>query len=82
MANLGFGAKVNIGLLEEIQGNLPKDKELLGPAIGNISIGQGKSSYSLQITNLMLTIANNGINKPLSIVKGIANKDGMIIRKL
>lgn len=80
---LGFGAKVNIGLLEEIQGNLPKDKELLGPAIGNISIGQGKiEATPLQITNLMLTIANNGINKPLSIVKGIANKDGMIIKEV
>ena len=40
---LGFGQKMNIGLLEEVEGSLPEGEELLGPAIGNISIGQGKS---------------------------------------
>ena len=36
---LGFGDKINIGLLEETSGNLPNGDELLGAAVGNIAIG-------------------------------------------
>lgn len=79
---LGLGEKINIGLIEEIAGTLPDGEELLGPAIGNISIGQGKiETTPLQITNLLLIIANNGIQKDMSIVQGITTKDGNIIKK-
>lgn len=82
-AKLGFGDKINIGLLEEIEGNLPKDRELLGAAIGNIAIGQGQLEVTpLQITNLMLTVANRGFSRPLSIAKGITNRDGLMIKKV
>jgi peptidoglycan glycosyltransferase/penicillin-binding protein 2 len=78
---LGFGEKVGIGLIEEVGGILPEGEELLGPAIGNISIGQGKlEATPLQITNMLLTIANNGIQKDMTIVQGITNKDGRIIK--
>ena len=78
---LGLGDKVNIGLLEEIEGSLPEGDELLGPAIGNISIGQGKIEITpIQITKLLLTIANNGIDKDLNIVKGITTFDGLMIK--
>jgi len=79
---LNFGQKINIGMLEEVAGNLPKGNELLGPAIGNISIGQGTLEVTpLQITNLMLTIANDGIQKHMSIIEGITNKNGDILKK-
>ncbi len=78
---LGFGEKINIGLIEESSGKLPEGEELLGPAIGNISIGQGKIEATiLQITNMMSIIANNGIKKDISIVKGVTNKDGQMIK--
>ena len=78
---LGFGDKINIGLLEEVKGNLPEGNELLGPAIGNISIGQGEiETTPLQVTNMLLTIANNGIQKDMTIVKGITSKDGRMIK--
>ncbi len=78
---LGFGKKINIGLMEEVEGSLPEGEELLGPAIGNISIGQGKiETTPLQITNLLLTIANNGIKKDMAIVKGITTKNGDMIK--
>lgn len=78
---LGFGEKVNIGLLEEIRGNLPMGDEIQGPAIGNISIGQGSIEVTpLQITNLMMIIANDGIMKGLSIVDGITSEDGTVIK--
>ena len=79
---LGFGEKIGLGLLEEADGNLPDNNEILGPAIGNISIGQGKiEATPLQITNLMMIIANGGIQKHLHIVEGISNKDGNILKE-
>lgn len=78
---LGFGEKINIGLLEEVEGSLPEGEELLGPAIGNISIGQGKiEATPLQITNMLLTVVNNGIQKDMTITQGITTKDGKIIK--
>lgn len=78
---LGFGQKLNIGLLEEVEGTLPEGEELLGPAIGNISIGQGKiQATPLQITNMMVIIGNNGVEKDLTIVQGITTKDGKMIK--
>jgi peptidoglycan glycosyltransferase/penicillin-binding protein 2 len=79
---LGFGEKVNIGLLEEINGNLPKDNEIHGAAIGNISIGQGQLEVTpLQISNLINIIANGGIKKHLTLIKGITNKEGMVLKE-
>ena len=79
---LGFGDKINIGLLEEVSGNLPVGKDLQGPAIGNISIGQGSiETTPLQITNMMMIIANNGIKKDIRIVDGIVTRDGYMIKK-
>ncbi len=79
---LGMGERINIGLVEEVKGNLPKGKELKGPAIGNISIGQGSIEITpLQITNMMLIIANKGIRKDMTIVDGITTKDGYMIKE-
>lgn len=79
---LNFGSRINIGLLEEISGKLPQGDDLLGPAIGNISIGQGKIEVTpLQIANLMTIIANKGIQKHLTLVEGITNKDGKVIKE-
>lgn len=79
---LGLGKKANIGLIEEISGNLPQGDELLGPALGHISIGQLNIEVTpLQITNLLMTIVNNGEKGHISLVKGITNKDGLIIKE-
>ncbi|WP_026894139.1 peptidoglycan D,D-transpeptidase FtsI family protein [Clostridiisalibacter paucivorans] len=80
---LGFGEKVQIELLEEKKGNLPKGDELLGPAYGNISIGQGKVEVTpLQINNLTMIIANNGIKKDLRLVDSIVNANGITIKEI
>lgn len=79
---MGYGKKLNIGLLEEVEGNLPEGKELIGPSVGNISIGQGKIEVTpLQVTNMMMILANNGIEKDLSIVKGIVTEDGYMVKE-
>lgn len=79
---LGFGQKINIGLLEEVEGNLPSGRELKGPSIGNISIGQGSiEATPLQITNMMMIVANKGIRKGMSIVDGITTSNGYMVKK-
>jgi penicillin-binding protein 2 len=80
---LGLGSKVDIGLLEETGGNLPEGEDLIGPSIGNISIGQGKIEVTpLQITNMMMIIANDGIKKDMSIVEGIITDDGHMVKPM
>lgn len=79
---LGLGEKVNIGLLEEVKGNLPDKYDMYGAAIGNISIGQGKIEVTLlQMNNILNIIVNKGIKKQITLVKGITNKEGKIIKK-
>ena len=79
---LGFGEKINIGLVEEIKGNLPEGRELIGPAIGNISIGKGTIEVTpLQIANMITIVANNGVKKSLSIVDEIVTEDGYSVKK-
>ncbi|SCY98331.1 peptidoglycan D,D-transpeptidase FtsI family protein [Alkaliphilus peptidifermentans] len=70
----GLGKKIDIGVLEEESGNLPQGDSLLGPSIGNISIGQGEIEVTpLQINQLTQIIANNGIKKDLSLIKAIVD---------
>lgn len=79
---LGFGSTINIGLSEEVEGHLPSGDDIKGPAIGNISIGQGSIEVTpLQITNLLMIIANDGIDKGLTIVDGITDENGRVIKK-
>ncbi|NLM03708.1 MAG: penicillin-binding protein 2 [Clostridiales bacterium] len=69
---LSFGEVIDIGLPGEIKGRLPEGDELLGPAIGNISIGQGILSVTpLQVNQMTQIIANNGKKVPLTLFKGI-----------
>lgn len=79
---LGFGEKLIVTFLEEINGNLPEGREILGPAIGNISIGQGNIEVTpIQITNMMMIIANDGVQKDLSIVDSIVTEDGHTVKQ-
>jgi len=79
---LGYGEKINIGLMEEVKGNLPEGEEIKGPSIGNISIGQGSVEVTpLQVTNMMMILANEGIQKDLSIIKGIVTDNGNMMKK-
>lgn len=71
-SRVGLGRTLDIGLPEEESGKLPKDDELRGPAIGNISIGQGELEVTpLQINQLTQIIANDGIKQPLFLLKDI-----------
>lgn len=73
-ARMGLGEAVNIGLSEEIEGYLPQGDQLLGPAIGNLSIGQGEIEVTpLQINQLTQIIANDGIKQPLKLLQELVD---------
>lgn len=79
---LGFNNFVDIGLKEENRGNLPKGDHLLGPAYGNIGIGQGEIlATPLQINQLTQLIANGGLKKPLYIMDEIVDGNYHTLRK-
>ncbi|MBM7613966.1 peptidoglycan D,D-transpeptidase FtsI family protein [Alkaliphilus hydrothermalis] len=72
--HLGFNHKLNIGLIEEEKGNLPTGDYLKGPAIGNISIGQGQiEATPLQINQLTQIIANGGRRRTLYLIDEVVN---------
>lgn len=78
---LGFEKDINIGPvgLKRNPGSLPEGNDLLGPVIGLISIGQSKIEVTpLQVTNMMMILANRGIQKDLAIIEGIATDEGII----
>ena len=79
---LGFNNIVNIGLQEENKGNLPSGDSLLGPAYANIAIGQGEIlSTPLQVNQLTQLIGNNGLKKPLYIMKDIVDDKHNTLKK-
>ena len=80
---LGLGEKVGIGVLEEEEGNLPTGNQLLGPAIGNISIGQGVIEVTpLQINQISQMIANGGLKKSLYVVDSVLDDGYKVLEKL
>lgn len=79
---LGLGREVGI-VLDEVEGILPNKNNLKGIALANTAIGQGNlETTPLQISKLMTIITNDGLSKPMSLVKGITNKDGYIIKDI
>ncbi|MBU5677982.1 penicillin-binding protein 2 [Alkaliphilus sp. MSJ-5] len=79
---LGFNNIVDIGLMEENSGNLPSGNDLLGPAYGNIAIGQGQIlATPLQVNQLTQLIANNGLKKSLYIMEDIVDNDYVTLKK-
>ena len=80
---LGFGEKVEVGIQEETSGNLPSGRKLLGPAIGNISIGQGDIEVTpIQVSNMMMIVANEGVKKDMSLVKGYVTQEGAFAKTI
>lgn len=79
---LGFDNIINIGLEEENAGYLPQGDELLGPAFGNIAIGQGPILVTpLQVNQMTQIISNDGLKKGLYIIEDIVDsKFGTIKR--
>ncbi len=81
MANsLGLGSLTGIELSEEVSGQLPTVDYTRGAGIGNISIGQGTLEVTpLQIAKMTSTIANDGVDFGVSLVKKIVDDKERIL---
>ncbi len=78
--DLGFGKTINFGNgYKTTSGILPDINELnSSAAIGNLSFGQGKlTATPIQIAALFSTIANNGIYRTPTLIKGKTDGDGI-----
>ena len=75
---LHLDQKVDIGLDEEVNSNIPDEISL-----SNLSIGQGSLCVTpLQINQMTQIIANNGLYKPLYIYDSIVDNSMNEIKKL
>ncbi|OQB13907.1 MAG: Stage V sporulation protein D [Firmicutes bacterium ADurb.Bin193] len=74
----GFGDRVlKIDALGESAGFIPTDPNSPPAAVANISIGQGTVSVTpLQVADMLCTIANGGIRRQLTLVKGMVDDSG------
>lgn len=75
---LHLNEKIDIGLDEEVEPNIPNNISL-----SNLSIGQGSLGFTpLQINQMTQIIANNGLYKPLYIYDSIVDDSMNEIKKL
>lgn len=75
---LHLDEKVDIGLDEEVNSNIPQEISL-----SNLSIGQGALEFTpIQINQLTQIIANNGFYKPLYIYDSIVDNSMNEVKKI
>lgn len=76
--NFGFGQSVlNIPGLDEAIGFIPDNRHATPREIANLSIGQGQVMVTpLQVADMLCTIANGGMRKQLTLIKGFVDDDG------
>ena len=71
---MGLEEKALTGISGEKKGCLPKENEVQGAGIGNLSIGQGKLSVTpMEICHMTQIVANGGRSGGLRLVKEIVD---------
>lgn len=79
-----FGLGNAVGIYEksgEAKGNIPNKKSYYLAETANISIGQGEIMVTpLQVADMVLTIANNGVRKKLNLIYSITTPQKEEIR--
>ncbi len=68
LSKLGFGERTIVPVYES-KGILRQAKNWAAADLLSVSFGQGLSSTALQMTQAYLTLINNGVYKPLRLVK-------------
>ncbi|WP_129597699.1 peptidoglycan D,D-transpeptidase FtsI family protein [Anaerophilus nitritogenes] len=79
----GLGAKTEIGLAEEVEGRISTKDHIKGAGIGNLSIGQGTLEVTaIQMAKMTNIIANGGVDQGITLIQGISDENGQIIKKV
>lgn len=72
----GLGRSIDIGL-PNAAGRLMEEDEYIGSGIANLAIGQGSILVTpLQVADMIATILNGGIRKPIELVDGLVDPEG------
>ena len=69
MTNLGFGQPTGISFPAEQRGHLPHTEKISAFDYATTFFGYGVSSSALQLAHAYATVANNGVEMPLSLLK-------------
>ena len=69
MTNLGFGQPTGISFPGEQRGHLPHTEKISAFDYATTFFGYGVSSSALQLAHAYATVANNGVEMPLSLLK-------------
>lgn len=69
MTNLGFGQPSGIGFPGEQRGHLPHTEKISAFDYATTFFGYGVSSSALQLAHAYATVANDGVEMPLSLLK-------------
>lgn len=82
-----FGLGQSLGLdvhgLAEDPGFVPYKKYVSNREIANVSIGQGEILVTpLQVANLIVIVANDGVKKQINIVDSIVDDEGNVIKNV
>jgi len=69
LESIGFGSVVNSGMPGESSGYVPLPHKKRPIEVATMSYGYGLSVTALQLANAYTILANNGVEKPLSILR-------------
>lgn len=69
MTNLGFGQPTGISFPAEQRGHLPHTEKISAFDYATTFFGYGVSSSALQLAHAYATVANDGVEMPLSLLK-------------
>ncbi len=72
----GIGARSEVGLVDEIGGQLRPGETWLPVNLANIAFGQGVAVTALQLTNAFATIGRGGLHQRPRLVRAIVAPDG------
>lgn len=77
--DFGFGEQVlKINGFDESKGNLP-DNVTTNQGLANVAIGQGEIlATPVQVADMLLTVANDGVRKQLMLIDGIVDTKGQV----
>ncbi len=76
LEQIGFGDSVGIGLPGESKGYLPMPHRKRPIELATMSYGYGLSVTALQLANAYTILANDGVEKPLSILRRESKPQG------
>lgn len=80
LVNLGFGRRVDLGIIGESNGQLAKPDKWSMVQYCNIAFGQGIATTPLQMTAAFATIGNGGIYRRPSLVREELDATGRVTR--